>query len=141
MSTNGNGHGEIGHNSRQAIVDFVDRLERLKKEIKELSADYTDLFKEAASATGFNKSAIRNILKERETPPSDVYAVRVDEDALRRALGMTGPLLPPNEGDEERALVERHRRDKELAREARTLIGEMGGTVTIGEAAIQAAGR
>lgn len=91
---------EIGHNRDAMLKDFVDRLERLQEERKELQKDFAVLLNLAVEATGFNKSAIQNILKERAKPRSDVHAVHVDMDAIRRALGMPDPLLPPEDEPE-----------------------------------------
>ena len=90
----------VGHNSQSLIESAVDRLERLDEERRALAADFKDVLDEAASTTGLSKAAFRNILRERRRSRSEVHAVYTDMDAIRRALKMKDPLLPPDEDDD-----------------------------------------
>jgi uncharacterized protein (UPF0335 family) len=79
-----------GHNSEPLAADrlrsLVERIERLIEERKAITADIADIFTEADSA-GFDKKALRAIIKER----AEDTATRAEREALmdvyRAALG------------------------------------------------------
>jgi uncharacterized protein (UPF0335 family) len=89
-----------GHNSAGMVTGFIDRLERLDEEKRALGKDFTDLLEDAASSTGFSKVSFRNILRERRKSRHEVHATYVELVAIRRALKMRDPLLPPEEDDD-----------------------------------------
>lgn len=60
------------------LTQFVERIERLEEEKKELCADIADVYSEAKGA-GFSKKAIRDVIKLRKMDP----ATRAEEEYLR----------------------------------------------------------
>lgn len=77
----------IGGIAAQALKQFVERIERLRSEVKDLNADISDVYKQAASQ-GFDKKAIRAIVAERAKEPSEVDEFNQIIDLYRAALGM-----------------------------------------------------
>ena len=70
---------DIGHNSdapagfaKEHLKQFVERIERMDEEIKELNSDKRDIFAEA-KANGFDVKALKSIL-----------AIRRQDDDTRR---------------------------------------------------------
>ena len=52
------------------LNSFIDRIERLEEEKKELSADIREVFSEAKGA-GFDVKVMRQVLKLRKMDPAD----------------------------------------------------------------------
>jgi uncharacterized protein (UPF0335 family) len=79
----------IGHNSiaGEQLTSLIERIERLDEEKAQLSADISDIFKEAKSQ-GFDPKIMREVLKLRKMDKSD----REERDALldlyMNALGL-----------------------------------------------------
>lgn len=69
------------------LRSFVERIERLEAERKDLGADIKDVYAEAKSA-GFNVTVLRQLIKIRKQDASDVEEVETLLDIYRRALGM-----------------------------------------------------
>lgn len=89
------GHNFYGDLSADHLKSFVERIERLNEEKKNIADDIKEVFKEAKS-TGFDVKTLRKIIalrkideKERE---EDDYLL----DTYKRALGMLPAL---EEGD------------------------------------------
>jgi uncharacterized protein (UPF0335 family) len=80
-----------GHNVGGVAVDrlrsIVERIERLSEERKALSNDVSDIYKEAVSA-GFDKKALRALIRVRAQEPAEVEEQENLLDVYRRALGM-----------------------------------------------------
>lgn len=57
----------IGNNSAQRLSAFVERIERLDADKRNLAEDIADIYKEAKSA-GFDVPALRAFVKERRDP-------------------------------------------------------------------------
>jgi uncharacterized protein (UPF0335 family) len=90
----------IGHNSgvdpttAQRLKSFVERIERLDIEIKDMNADKAQVYAEA-KGTGFDPKIIREVVKLRRMEEPD----RVERDTLldlyRSALDMANSAKPP----------------------------------------------
>lgn len=78
---------DIGHNSGERLRSFVERLERLQEEKAAITADISEVFKEA-KGVGFDTTIIKAILKERKADASKLAEYNALLDAYRAALGM-----------------------------------------------------
>jgi len=67
---------------------FVDRIERLEEEKKELTADIREVFSEAKGA-GFDVKVLRQVLKLRKMDPADRAETEFLRDEYKKLLGMT----------------------------------------------------
>ena len=67
---------------------FVDRIERLEEEKKELSADIREVFSEAKGA-GFDVKVMRQVLRLRKMDPADRAETEFLRDEYKKLLGMT----------------------------------------------------
>ena len=67
---------------------FVDRIERLEEEKKELSADIREVFSEAKGA-GFDVKVLRQVLKLRKMDPANRAETEFLRDEYKKLLGMT----------------------------------------------------
>ena len=71
----------------QQLRQYVERIERLNQEKASLTTDINDIYKEAA-ATGFDKKALREVIKLRAMDTDQ----RTEQDMLiesyRTALGL-----------------------------------------------------
>jgi uncharacterized protein (UPF0335 family) len=81
----------IGHNSEQVSKDqlkaFVERVERLEEEKKELSDDIKDVFLEA-KGNGFDVKALRAVIKLRKKDREVLAEEKAFLDLYLSALGM-----------------------------------------------------
>jgi len=90
----------IGHNSgvdnttAKRLKSFVERIERLEAEIKDLNGDKAEVYAEARG-TGFDPKIIREVVKLRKMEEPD----RKERDELlelyRSALDMASDAAPP----------------------------------------------
>ena len=71
----------------ERLRSLVERIERLTEEKVSLSADISDIFKEAKSA-GFDVKVLRALLKLRKQEPAEAEEQDTLLDLYRRALGM-----------------------------------------------------
>ena len=67
---------------------FVDRIERLEEEKKELTADIREVFSEAKGA-GFDVKVLRQVLRLRKMDPADRAETEFLRDEYKKLLGMT----------------------------------------------------
>ena len=67
---------------------FVDRIERLEEEKKELSADIREVYSEAKGA-GFDVKVLRQVLRLRKMDPADRAETEFLRDEYKKLLGMT----------------------------------------------------
>ena len=67
---------------------FIDRIERLEEEKKELAADIREVFSEAKGA-GFDVKVMRQVLKLRKMDPVDRAETEFLRDEYKKLLGMT----------------------------------------------------
>jgi uncharacterized protein (UPF0335 family) len=78
---------DSGHNSNAQLKAIVERVENLNEEIKGLSEDRSDIFKEA-KGNGFDVKALRTIIRLRAMNPDDIAAQEAILDTYKNALGM-----------------------------------------------------
>lgn len=78
---------EQGEVSSAKLRSFVERIERLEEQKKEIQMDITDVYAEVKSM-GFDVKTVRRIVKERKMTPQE----RAEQDALfdlyKAALGV-----------------------------------------------------
>jgi uncharacterized protein (UPF0335 family) len=75
----------IGDNSQ--LKSIVERIEHVNEQIKELTDDRSDIFKEA-SGNGLDSKALRTIIRLRAMKPDDRAAQEAILDTYKQALGM-----------------------------------------------------
>ncbi len=95
----GKGHNSgtfYGGMSAEHLKQYVDRLERLEEEKKNISEDIKEVFAEA-KGNGFDVKTIRQILKIRKIDAAELEEAEYLLDTYKRALGM----LPKIDEDEE----------------------------------------
>jgi uncharacterized protein (UPF0335 family) len=78
---------EQGHNSNQQLKSIVERVENVNEQIKGLTDDRGDIFKEA-KGNGFDVKALRTIIRLRAMNPDDIAAQEAILDTYKSALGM-----------------------------------------------------
>lgn len=76
-----------GDNSKGQLKSIVERIERVESEIKELSSDRSDIYKEAAG-NGYDAKALRLIVRERKQDASKRQEFEAIVDTYKLALGM-----------------------------------------------------
>ena len=72
----------------QELRQFIERVERLEDEKKELAEQIKEVFAEM-KGRGFDVKAIRTILRERRQDPNDVAEQEAVIDMYKSALGMS----------------------------------------------------
>jgi uncharacterized protein (UPF0335 family) len=77
---------------------FIERIERLEAEVKDLNADKSDIYKEA-KASGFDVKAMRVIVAERRQDPDKLQELDAMIDLYRGAL-TDAPRAGAREGGE-----------------------------------------
>lgn len=78
---------DVGGIASERLQSFVDRVERMEEEKKNLMDDISDVFAEA-KATGFDVKILREILKLRKLDKADRQEQEHLLDLYKRALGM-----------------------------------------------------
>ncbi len=76
---------EPGHNGQLKAI--VERIEKVNEDIKALSDDRGDIFKEAGG-NGFDKAALRKIIALRKLSADDRAAQETILETYMQALGM-----------------------------------------------------
>lgn len=61
------------------IKEYIERIERLEQEKKDISQDIKDVYLEAKS-NGFNKKAIKQVIKYRKMDPDERRDLLIDID-------------------------------------------------------------
>jgi uncharacterized protein (UPF0335 family) len=81
----------IGHNSAagERLRSFVERIERLQEEKKQLQSDIAEIFSEAKSA-GYDVKAMRQVIRERAMDAAERQEREALVEVYRAALGMLG---------------------------------------------------
>ena len=84
----------VGHNSEDQysvtadeLRSFMERVEQLEREKKELQDDIKEVFAEA-KGRGYNIPVMRIILRERKRKPDDLAEQEAVLEMYRTALGM-----------------------------------------------------
>lgn len=72
----------------QRLKLFIERVERLEQEIKDLNSDKSDVFQEAKS-TGFDTATMKRIIKLRKMDSSKRQEAEALLETYMNALGMT----------------------------------------------------
>lgn len=78
---------QVGHNSKEQLKAIISRVEAVELEIKGLSADRDDIYKEAAS-NGFDVPALRAIVRARREDPAKRTAREAMVDLYRGQMGI-----------------------------------------------------
>lgn len=92
----GKGHNFYGGLSAEHLRQFIERLERLEEEKRNLSYDMKEVFSEA-KGDGFDVKTIRQILKIRKTEANELEEQEYLLDTYKRALGMMPDLFDDND--------------------------------------------
>ncbi|TNF20704.1 MAG: DUF2312 domain-containing protein [Rhodobacteraceae bacterium] len=69
------------------LRQFIERVERLEEEKKEVSEQIKEVFAEM-KGRGFDVKAIRQILRERKQDPDDIAEQEAIIDMYKAAIGM-----------------------------------------------------
>ena len=77
----------VGDNAKGQLNAIVERIERVESEIKELSNDRSDIYKEAVG-NGFDAKALRHIVRERKQDAAKRQEFEAIVDTYKLALGM-----------------------------------------------------
>ena len=75
-------------NDAGKLNTFIDRIERLEEERRELSSDIREVFAEAKGA-GFDVKVMRQVLRLRKMDPADRAETEFLRDEYKKLLGMT----------------------------------------------------
>jgi uncharacterized protein (UPF0335 family) len=78
---------DVGGIASERLQSFIDRVERMEEEKKNLMDDIKDVFAEA-KATGFDVKILREILRLRKLDKADRQEQEHLLDLYKRALGM-----------------------------------------------------
>ncbi|MDB2414309.1 DUF2312 domain-containing protein [Rickettsiales bacterium] len=73
--------------SSEHLLQFIERIERLEEEKKNIAEDIKEVYAEAKS-TGFDAKAMRQIIKLRKMDSSELEEQEYVLDTYKRALGM-----------------------------------------------------
>lgn len=79
---------EIGHNvGKDQLKSYVERVEAVESQIKELSADRGDIYKEAGGH-GFDVPALKAIVRTRREDPDKRQQREAMIDLYRETIGI-----------------------------------------------------
>lgn len=78
---------EAGHNSREQLKSIISRVEAVELEIKGLSDDRGDIYKEAAS-NGYDVPALRAIVRARREDKAKRQAREANIELYRETVGL-----------------------------------------------------
>lgn len=79
---------QIGSNVREALKAFVERVERLREEQKELANDVADVYREAKGG-GFDVRALKTVIRLRTQDAAERREQEAVVETYMQALGMT----------------------------------------------------
>ena len=82
------GSDERANVTGEELRQFIERVERLEEEKKDISEQIKEVFAEM-KGRGFDVKAVRAILKERKQDPDDIAEQEALIDLYRSALGMS----------------------------------------------------
>ncbi len=80
---------ETGHNSNGQLKSVVERIENINEQIRGLTEDKGDVFKEA-TGNGLDAKALRKIIALRKLSEDDRAAQEAILETYKQALGMRG---------------------------------------------------
>ena len=69
------------------LASFIERIERLEEEKKELSADIREIFAEA-KGSGYDVKVMRQVLRLRKMTPADRAETEYLRDEYKKLLGI-----------------------------------------------------
>lgn len=69
------------------LASYIERIERIEEERKELGADIREIFAEA-KGDGFDTKVMRQILRLRKMTPSDRAEAEFLRDSYKKLLGI-----------------------------------------------------
>ncbi len=72
----------------QKLQSYIERIERLEEERRELGADVREIFAEA-KGNGFDTKTMRQILRLRKMTPADRAESEFLRDSYKKLLGIT----------------------------------------------------
>jgi len=78
---------EITNATAERLKAFVERIERLTEDRKNIADDISEVYAEA-KGEGFDKAALKIIIKERAADPSALSELEAITEVYRQALGM-----------------------------------------------------
>lgn len=78
---------EVGHNQDQRLKSFVDRINNLEDQKKEIGADIRDVYTEAAG-TGYDKKALREIVRRKRADQEKLAEHETLVETYMAAMGM-----------------------------------------------------
>lgn len=78
---------EPGHNSKEQLKAIIERIESVETEIKGLSADRADIYKEAGG-NGFDVPALKAIVRARREDTEKRQAREAMIDLYRGTMGI-----------------------------------------------------
>lgn len=80
---------QVGRNtvSGKQLTDFIERIERVRDQKKQLADDEKLIFAELKAA-GFDSTTVRNVLRRRQARPADVEEAQQMLDMYLHAVGM-----------------------------------------------------
>lgn len=78
---------EIGDNAKQQLLSIIERVENVEAEIKGLSANRSDIYKEAGSS-GFDVPALKAIIRARREDADKRKVREALVDLYRETLGI-----------------------------------------------------
>ena len=70
------------------LASYIERIERLEEERKELGADVREIFAEA-KVNGFDTKVMRQILRLRKISPADRAEAQFLRDSYKKLFGIT----------------------------------------------------
>jgi len=79
---------KLGNVDAERLTSFVERIERLEEEKKAIADDVKDLYAEA-SAVGYDKKAIREVVKLRKMDSAERDEMEFMLDVYKKALKLT----------------------------------------------------
>lgn len=86
------GKGHYGGSSSERLKQFIERIERLEDEKKNITCDINEIFSEA-KGTGFDAKIMRQIIKLRKLEQTELDEQEHLLDMYKRALGMLPDLF------------------------------------------------
>ena len=88
----GKGHNTYGGLSSEHLKQFIERIERLEDEKKNLTCDINEVFGEA-KGSGFDAKIMRQIIKLRKLESNELEEQEMLLDTYKRDLGMLPDLF------------------------------------------------